>query len=242
MMTALLPLAASILWATLAGSLAWRGHSETLKIVFSSLYSESSFHSNEKAFYPALREFWRMNAIILWRLYGMFVIPYAALMAVLTWHYGRITHYRWIEDTPLIRKILNRAVLGKVSEWHIQLSHFTLGSEAVLQVDVLTVSGILYQATLDRYIVASDGHLAGVILSSVRRFDRERYQMLKYAAKDPKPDDFWREIPSNAFIINGPDISTINCSEVFPDDDEYVLELDSLIYPGVTTTVSSRNL
>jgi len=231
LLLSIVPLAAAIAEATLRRVLQWRRHSMELKTFFSSIYSDSSFREHERIgdFYHAASTFLWMNGSILWRLYAI-VLPVALGFALVAWQYGKIVRWQWIQKRNWLTEFVAWMIRDHISEWHLHLSSFSLGNKAAtLQADVLTVSGTLYQGALKSAIRASDGQLAGLVLSNPRRFDREPYLRRKEALQKPDANDFWKDIPSETFVISGPDISTINVREVLPTDADFVGDIEELL-------------
>jgi hypothetical protein len=228
---AVFPLSVAISEATWRHVLRWRENAEDIKLLFSCIYSDASFQKHQLpggGFYHAAFTFLWMNGAILWRLYAQIVFA-ALCFAIVAWQYGRIIRWDWVKNRNWILKILARVIRSRVSEWQLHLSPFALDRAASLQADVLTISGNLYQGGLESAITASDGRLAGLVLSNPFRFDRITYLQLKGAQEKPEAKDHWKTIPSETFIISGPDISTINVREVLPTDAEFVTDIERLL-------------
>jgi hypothetical protein len=123
-----------------------------------------------------------------------------------------------------------------ISEWHVLLTDFaTPGARQSIEIDVMSVDGILYQGRLKDYFFDVEGELAGILLSHARRFDREEYlndkkadlQMAmekKSAGQAIAPftkatSEYWEEIPgADLFYIPKERISNINVRHVRPPE------------------------
>jgi hypothetical protein len=187
------------------------------RMLFSCIASDEAFKRNEAGFYPALGRTWHSLWPVLLTFYCV-CIAIAIGMGEATRNYGairawseRYTKTQWLRF--LLRALLNKLLLEKVSFWHALLTPFTLADKsAELMLDVLTSNGTLYQGVSFQYFLDSDSKLAGVILKNPRRFARDLYAAAKTQAGDQPvdKDQYWRPIPSESLFIMGSSILNIN--------------------------------
>jgi hypothetical protein len=157
------------------------------------------------------REFWapfgrcarRQGRLLTW--YYLFIILEAAGFGYLSKNYGKYQQnsprYRWIVDTFL---------LPNISEWYPLLTDFTFRDKPTrIKADILC-DDTLFQGTVAKHFLDKDGKLSGIILTDPRRFDRRTYLLAKDAGQKPKPDDYWREIPSAKLYFFADRISNLN--------------------------------
>jgi hypothetical protein len=124
-----------------------------------------------------------------------------------------------------------------ISEWHVLLTNFgSPGPTRVIELDVLSIDGILYKGRLRDYFFSVEGELAGILLSQASRFDREDYLEHKKAdlqaaleKKHPvtpelgftgNPKNYWHQIPgADLFYIPKERIANINVRHVTPESE-----------------------
>lgn len=133
------------------------------------------------------------------------------VLGVLARHYGDLVDRRWY--SWFAEKIL----LPNVSEWHVLLTDFGLNrkdrkNNIGVIVDVLTSDDHLYTGLVGSYALDREGHLTGIQLTRVRRFDRKGYLEAKAKAPDTKANasEHWREIPGNNMFLFASSISNMN--------------------------------
>jgi len=80
----------------------------------------------------------------------------------------------------------------------------------VLEVDVLTKNGTLYQGGVQDRMIGPDGSLLSITLADPRRFLREEFHRQKQEDVEAPADYFWRHIPGKLFVIMGSDIASVN--------------------------------
>ncbi len=195
------------LWARWSGALdrVWRG--ESLRVFFAGVYSEFLFRQSPGSWFSSLHDLFWMNWVLLWRLYVIVVLLSIALTFA-TQYYGWISN-RLPGDG--LRQVFTAIVLPRVAQWHVLLSRLLLADRSlVIYLDVLTKSDKLYQGTFFDKALAADGSLISVTLASPKRFDRRSYVQAKEAGGQPEAGDFWKEIPTNMFVVMASDINTIN--------------------------------
>lgn len=188
-----------------------------LQLFFSALYSEAFFNQHRAEFFAAAGSFWRLNICLCLRLY---LIVFAASLTfnALIHQYGRIR--KWLEKKnswfwKFCRWLLATFVLPRIAEWHLVLSPVLLASKTMsIEVDVLAKNGIVYAGRLADKVLTPTGDLQSVTLGKPRRFQRDEY--LKAKETDPaiKPDDFWKAIPGELFVIVASEISTVNVRHI----------------------------
>src|SRR5205085_5805006 len=158
-------------------------------------------------FYRSLVTVSGMTWSLLWRLY--FIVILAGL--AIDW---AILHYRWLRNTLKPRwakTVLATLILPRVSEWYVLLSDMLLPTDdVVLEFDVLTKNGTLYQGGVQDRMIGPDGSLLSITLADPRRFLREEFHRQRQEDVEAPPDYFWRHIPGKLFVIMGSDIASVN--------------------------------
>jgi hypothetical protein len=211
-----------LLWSLIPLSLAWLSrHTGPVSVspsskfdvetFFSGLYSDSLFREHTKDFFSSASGFIRFNACILLRMYSLVVIA-AITFNLLIKRYGRLRY--WMSTRPWaskLRPVLATIILPHISEWHIILSPILLPSQEMnIEVDVLTKTGTLYQGALSNKMLGTDGSLQNLTLSNPRRFRRDQFLEARKSSPDARPEDYWKVIPGNLFVIMAADITTLN--------------------------------
>ena len=182
---------------------------------FSGLYSESYFKDHRDEFISSASSFVSLNACILARLYAIVVLT-SLFFNYLIGKYGMIRS--WMASRrgfSALRPILSTIILPRISEWHVILSPILLPSRDMnIEVDVLTKSGTLYQGALRDKILAADGSLQSLTISNPRRFKRDQYLEDIKLSPTIRPEDYWKPIPGNLFVIVANDITTLNVRHI----------------------------
>ncbi|MFP5249404.1 MAG: hypothetical protein ACLGP3_06225, partial [Acidobacteriota bacterium] len=187
-----------------------------LQVFFSGLYSETYFNSHQAQFFAASTSFLELNRCLLLRLY-VIVLLGSLLSNFIIQRYGLFRE--WLRDRkgawPLCRSALSTFVLPRISEWHLVLSSVLLPSQTMsIEVDVLTKGGVVYSGRLSDKALSPTGELESLTLDGPRRFRREQYLQSLRNNQSPNPDDFWRGIPGNMFVIPASEISTLNIRHI----------------------------
>jgi hypothetical protein len=203
-----LPLLIAWWWASHLGQLAACGGEREIETVFSSLYSESFFSAHRAEFFHAVAAFFWMNWCLLWRLYAIVVLVSAGFLGMIQW-YGPIRQR--LSGHEHLRSLLAILVLPRVSDWHVLLSRMLLPSkDPQMFVDVLTKSDQLYQGQLSDKTLGPDGTLINITLAKPSKFRRDRYVAAVNADPNVAPQDFWKRIPGDIFVVMASDIATLN--------------------------------
>jgi hypothetical protein len=82
--------------------------------------------------------------------------------------------------------------------------------DVMLEVDVLTKNGTLYQGGVQDRMIGPDGSLQSLTLADPRRFLREEFHRERAEDVNAPADYFWRRIPGKLFVILGTDIASVN--------------------------------
>jgi hypothetical protein len=196
---------------------------------------------NPPVFWAAVNSVLKRQGRFLFWFYLLIVIE-AFLFSMLARRYRKTEKRRlrdgfWKWAWQRTRDGLGDLVLPpSISEWHVLLTDFaTPGSREGIEIDLLSVDGILYQGKLKDYFFNVEGELAGILLSHARRFDREGYLSHKQAdlqmameKKSAGPaaggftktaSEYWEEIPgADLFYIPKERISNINVRHVRPPE------------------------
>ena len=199
---------AAYFWARADGSLARTWNPALVRAWFSGIYSEAFFRANGDLWFASLRAIFDLNRCLLIRTYAV-VLLLSVVLSVLTHFYGVIRDAlpRW----NWLRKTFAAVVLPRVAQWHLVLSKLLLGDRSLsIHIDILTKSDKLYQGAFADKALAGDGSLVSITLANPKRFDRPAYQRAKDRDPDAKSEAFWKEIPTNMFLIMGSEIHTIN--------------------------------
>ena len=121
-----------------------------------------------------------------------------------------------------------------ISEWAVLLTNFgSSKTKALIELDVLSTEGVLYQGRLRDYFFNTEGELAGVLLSGAARYDKAQYSAHRQVdleatvAQWPEQPThtftrdratYWRSIPgADLFYIPREKISNINVRHVTPN-------------------------
>jgi len=191
--------------------------------VFGSLYSDKIFEQNPSAFYRAFNNFVAFNACLLLRTY-VIVVLFALLFGFIALRLGSVRAK--LKKWPRTTAFLHWAFMPKISEWHVALSPILVHErkELFVRIDVMTKGGILYRGTVFEKRISADGDLATLILKSAQRMirgdfqrDRTSYEENKGvnpALPKPNPEDYWRDIPGELFLVNGSEISSVNVRHI----------------------------
>jgi hypothetical protein len=219
-----------VLWAIIPLWMAWmfrhvgpwslpQNSKIDLQVFFSGLYSDLYFKDHQQEFFDAAGSFIRLNVCVLLRLYLVILLS-GILLNFLIKKYGTIRHFlasktKGSKTLGLLSRnalsILSTVVLPRISEWHVTLSPILLPSKEMnIGVDVLTKSGTLYAGALEDKVIGPDGNLQTITLRDPRRFRREEYLEDKKNSLKPKPENYWKAIPGNLFVIMASDITTLN--------------------------------
>lgn len=218
-------LTVALLWLRLTGALHHVWRPGPLRIFFAGLYSEAFFRENQALWFGSLRDVFWMNWSVLWRLYAVTALVSIGLAAA-TLKYGRIRHrlaHEWQRES------LAALVLPGVAQWHVLLSRLSLPDRrTAIHLDILTKSDKLYQGSLLDKALAADGSLVSVILGSPKRFDRQAYLKAKDAGGGrAETTQFWKDIPTEMFVVMASDINTINIRYVSRQNEMAPLKRDS---------------
>lgn len=204
---ALVPLGVVVLWVRVRHVLGMWGGWMDLQVAASALYSGSYFEAHRAEFYRSLVAVSGMAWSLLWRLY---VIVLAAAVLI-DW---AILRYRWLRSALKPRwakTMLATLILPRVSEWYVLLSDMLLPTEdVVLEVDVLTKNGTLYQGGVQDRMIGPSGELLSLTLADPRRFLREEFHRERAEDVHAPAEYFWRRIPGKLFVILGSDIASVN--------------------------------
>jgi hypothetical protein len=204
---ALVPLAVAVLWVRVRHVLGMWGGWADVEVAASGLYSGTYFDAHRAEFYRSVVAVSGMMYSLLWRLY---LIVIAAAVAI-DW---AILHYRWLRSALKPRwakAALATLILPRVSEWYVLLSDMLLPTEDVmLEVDVLTKAGTLYQGGVQDRMIGPDGALLSITLADPRRFLREEFHRQKQEDVETPQEYFWRRIPGKLFVVLGSDIASVN--------------------------------
>jgi hypothetical protein len=204
---ALVPLAVAVLWVRLRHILGMWGGWHDGEVATSGLYSGTYFDAHRAEFYSSLAAVSGMVWSLLWRLYLIVIL--AAI--VIDW---AILHYRWLRNALKPRwakTALATLILPRVSEWYVLLSDMLLPTEDVmLEVDILTKNGTLYQGGVQDRMIGPDGSLLSITLADPRRFLRDEFHRERAEDVNASADYFWRRIPGKLFVILGTDIASVN--------------------------------
>lgn len=168
------------------------------RTVVADAYSEQLFHQDPSNFWQAFNRVMRRQArLLLW--YYVWLVVEAALLGVASrrlWRFLRRPPLHWIA---------NHLLLPQISEWYLLLTPATFPPRPALsvQLDVLTSDDHLYRGLVVQgsYFLDKEGMLTGVMLKQARRFDRRRYLQDEAAAKLPKAERYWKEIPSHNLFL-----------------------------------------
>ncbi|HKO18022.1 MAG TPA: hypothetical protein VJU82_03965 [Acidobacteriaceae bacterium] len=204
---AMVPLGIVVLWVRLRHVLGMWGGWYDFEVAASGLYSGAYFDAHRAEFYRSLAAVSGMVWSLLWRLYLIVILAAIAI----DW---AILHYRWLRNALKSRwakTALATLILPRVSEWYVLLSDMLLPTEDVmLEVDVLTKNGTLYQGGVQDRMIGADGSLQSLTLADPRRFLRDEFHRQKEEDVNAPPDYFWRRIPGKLFVILGTDIASVN--------------------------------
>jgi hypothetical protein len=207
MVWAILPLAAAVLWVHARHVIGMWGGWADLQIAVSGLYSSTYFDAHRNEFFRSLAAVTGMAWSLLWRLYLVVILAAIAI----DW---AILHYRWLRNALKPRwakTALATLILPRVSEWYVLLSDMLLPTDDVmLEVDVLTKAGTLYQGGVQDRMIGPDGSLLSITLADPRRFLREEFHRERAEDVNAPADYFWRRIPGKLFVILGSDIASVN--------------------------------
>lgn len=174
------------------------------KLVAASFYSEQVFVNHRDEFWTAFTRSSRRQARLLtW--YYVLIASEALMFGYSVRKYGT-----W-KDNKYFSKFADKVLLPHVSEWHVLLTPLVFAErKATVRVDILSTEGTLYKGVVSNHFLDRDGMLSGLILTEPRRFDRRTYLKEKDWGSKPKPDDFWKDIPSAKLYIPADKISNIN--------------------------------
>lgn len=195
------------LWSRSTGALSAVWHPASLRTCFSGLYSERFFEENRASWFASLHDVFWINWCLLWRLYAVTVVLSLGL-TFLTHYYG------WLRNRipgAWLRAVFAGLVLPRVAQWHVLLSKVLLADRSLsIHLDILTNADKLYQGRFIDKALGADGTLISVTLADPRRFDRDTYSALKAEGAKPDSADFWKQIPTNVFVVMASGIHTIN--------------------------------
>jgi hypothetical protein len=203
---AAIPLALAVFWVWQRGVLGMWGRWSAVDNIYACL-STTCTGADRTNLWSSLRGFLGMNYSLLWREYVL-VVAGAIAFCVLIANFGRL---RRRLSKPSSREALALLITPQIADWHVWLSDMLLPEADVdLVADVLTKNGTLYQGTVGKKILGSDGVLQTLTLISPRRFLRDDYKAAKERDGKAERSAFWREIPGSVFIILGTDIINLN--------------------------------
>jgi hypothetical protein len=233
-LTALIPLTLAVLWTAWHHPGLWESIKPDLKTVFAGLYSETDFKADPPGFFRAAKSVWLANLSVAWRLYAL-LIAYAIVVNLIILNYGAIRNSKWASKAPWRRSLLATFILPRVSEWHVLLTTFSHKKSTRITADVFTKSGVLYRGRIEKPFLGPDGSLTGLLLSSPQRYDRTVFVEHKKAGKNPNKDDYWRDIPSNTFLMLASEISTINLRQYDKlVDAEFLRRVEEILHAKLT--------
>lgn len=182
----------------------WSWHQ--LGIFFSGVYSEHFFESHQAQWFQSLAIVAWVSYALLWRVY-VTVAVFTVCVLLLVGYYARIR--KWLRFS-FFRAGFATLILPRMAYWHMLLSDVLLTKDQQLHLDVLTKMDFLYQGRLKDKMLGPDGALVNVSLSKPRRFDRQAYLAAKDVDSKVKPDKFWKNIPTELFVIMASEIHTLN--------------------------------
>lgn len=215
-----------VLWSIIPLAIAWmlrhvgpfslpsnsRGDLQTF---FSGLYSQSYFDQHRQEFFSSAGSFINLNICLAARLYAVVVLG-SLTLDILIGNYGRMRNWTASHRRlAWLRVPLSSLILPRVSPWHVILSHMLLPSRDMnIEVDVLTKTDVLYQGALQDKILAQDGSLQSLTLENPKRFQRDKYLEAQKDAPDVEPEEFWKPVPGNLFVIMASDITNLNIRQL----------------------------
>jgi hypothetical protein len=163
-----------------------------------------------------------------------FLVWYYFLVALEAWLVSWLAKEYRTNGKRYRDKVAKVVLRPSISEWAVLLTNFgSPKTDAHIQLDVLTMDGVLYQGKLGDRFFNAEGELAGVLLNGAARYDREQYSAHRQAdleaeiAKGPyeperkitrEKSTYWRLIPgADLFYIPRERIANINVRHVSSD-------------------------
>jgi hypothetical protein len=184
------------------------------KDVFSASYSEKYFTENRQQLLLAVERVGRRQVhFVIW--YYLAVFIEALIIGSFTCYYGNIRAWKpfgW--NLKNAKRFYEKFFLPSISEWHAMFTPFTFATypKRIVQVDVLTSDGMLYQGEVDDFHVNSEGRLMGILMKNARRYLRAEFLEDRKANKDRPRESYWRAIPGESFYLIADKISNLNLS------------------------------
>ena len=204
----LLSLVASVLalvWAKHFGHFNRQFSSDSLATCFAGIYSEQFFREHTLTWFTSASRMGSVCLLLLWRLYSI-VVAAALTVSFILKNYAWCRERLWVPARPLMASLF----LPRIAPWHILLSTTLLNSDQQLHLDVLTKADLLYQGRLQDKMLSSEGNLISISLVEPRRFDRQAYLNAKNGQANPEREKFWKDIPTEIFVIMASEIQTLN--------------------------------
>lgn len=192
-------------WAKYAGHLGRQFSSSSFMTCFAGIYSEQFFREHLPLWFASAARVSSGGMMVLWRLYLVVTILAVALSLIMH-------HYAWCREKlpKSFRPLMASLLLPQIAPWHILLSTTLLKSHQQLYLDVLTKADLLYQGRLHEKMLNADGTLISISLANPKRFDRPAYVEAKGTSPKLLKEDFWKEIPTDVFVVMASEIQTIN--------------------------------
>ncbi len=184
--------------------------SSDYRLVFSGLYSESSFRELGPRFWDSLsRTVDRQIRFICW--YYLLVALWAALSGWLSTNYYRFVRNRWYSH------FADFYLFPHISQWYVLLSPFIFGPGTVVKADVLMTDDTLYRGNVAEHFLDKDGGLSGLFLTDPTRFDRRQYLRDLDSWRMTRPMAFyWHAIPSAKLYLVGHKVVNLNLNYASP--------------------------
>ncbi len=182
------------------------------RTVFTVAYSEGYFSAHQAEAWQAIsRASLHQLRFLVWN-YAFLGLE-IGVVTLATLKYGD-----WREN-PAYRLIFGRFIARRCSQWYVLLKPFAFPrtNKPKVMVDVLTSNNRLYQGEVADYFLEPSGQLSGLLLKDFRRFKYQEFQEARKANKDPKPDDYWRDIPGTNLVIPAEKIENINIRYAFTE-------------------------
>jgi hypothetical protein len=184
--------------------------SSDYRIVFSGLYSESSFKDSGTKFWDALSRTVDRQIRFAWWYYLM-VGLWAGFSGWLSTNYYRFSRNRWYS------RFADFYLFPHISQWYVLLSPFIFGPGTLVKTDVLMSDDTLYRGDIAEHFLDREGNLSGLFLTNPTRFDRRKYLKDIDAWGIARPKAFyWHPIPSAKLYLVGDKILNLNLNYSSP--------------------------
>lgn len=180
------------------------------RLVFSCLYSESTFKESGPRFWDAMsRSIDRQIRFVCW--YYLLVTVWAWFSGWLIKNYYRFGRNSWYS------RFADVYLLPHISQWYVLLTPFIFGRGTVVKADVLMTDDTLYRGDVAQHFVDKDGNLSGLFLTSPTRFDRRTYLKDRDVWGISRPKDFyWKPIPSAKLYLVADKVVNLNLNYLSP--------------------------